>query len=191
MSLTVAVYGASSSRIDAAYVDAAKRLGALLAQMGAGIVCGGGCAGLMAAVTDGALEQGGRVTGVLPEFMIEKGWAHPGLTERIVTDGMHTRKATMLGRAGAVIALPGGIGTFEELFEAMTWRQLNLWSGPIVILNTCGYYDSILAQLRRADTDSFMRPCHRSLFAVASTPEEAARLVAEPDTAGPFEQKID
>lgn len=177
MSATVAVYGASSSRIAQTFVDAAFELGRLLATEGFEVVCGGGRGGLMAAVTDGALSAGGRVTGVLPSFMIERGWDHPALTERIVTDTMHARKSAMISRADAVIALPGGIGTFDELFEAMTWRQLKLWSGPLVILDTDGYYRPLLDMLDRVEELGFMRHRNDRLYAVAAHPSEAVSLI--------------
>lgn len=188
--MNVAVYCASSPRIHPDYFAAARAVGAELARRGATVVCGGGCAGLMAAVTDGALEAGGRATGVIPQFMVDKGWDHKGLTRRIITPDMHTRKSTMLTLADAVIALPGGIGTFEELFEAMTWRQLNLWSGNIVILNARNYYDGMLAQLERAHQDEFMFPSHRALFAVAAEAAEAVDKALAPAPAIRFVQKI-
>lgn len=177
--MTVAVYGASSSRIDRGFVDAAFELGCLLARAGVGIVCGGGRGGLMAAVTDGALSCGGHVTGVLPEFMLSRGWQHPRLSEQVVTSTMHERKATMLGRADGVIALPGGVGTFDELFEAVTWRQLGLWKGPLVILNTLGYYDPMLEMLRQVECRGFMRPRDKSLYSVADTPALCLKLVMD------------
>lgn len=176
--ITVAVYGSSSSEIAPTFAAAAFELGALLARAGMGVVCGGGRAGLMQAVTDGALSCGGHVAGVLPAFMMERNWNHPSLTETVVTDSMHSRKAEMLRRAGAVVALPGGIGTFDELFEAMTWQQLGLWSGPIVILNTDGYYDPIVEQLAQSTAKGFMRRGCNVNVTVASTPAEAAALVA-------------
>ena len=174
----VAVYGSSSSEIAPTFAAAAFELGAMIARAGAGVVCGGGRAGLMQAVTDGALSQGGHVAGVLPAFMMERNWNHPGLTETIVTDSMHSRKAEMLRRAGAVVALPGGIGTFDELFEAMTWQQLGLWSGPIVILNTDGYYDPIIEQLAQSTANGFMRKGCNVDVTVAATAAEAAAIVA-------------
>lgn len=173
----VVTYGASSSRIDPEYARAARTLGELLAREGLGVVCGGGRGGLMAAVTEGAIGCGGHVAGVLPDFMMQRGWNHPALSETVVTDGMHSRKATMLRRSAAAVAMPGGIGTFEELMEALTWKQLKLWSGPIVILNTLGYYDSLIAMLGRATADRFMRPGSDNLFHTVSTPGEAVEFI--------------
>lgn len=173
----VAVYGASSSRISQTFIAATHELGRLLATEGIDIVCGGGRGGLMAAVTDGALSAGGHVTGVLPSFMAERGWDHTGLSERIITETMHERKSAMLSRADAVIALPGGIGTFDELFEAMTWRQLSLWSGPIVMLNTDDYYRPLLDMLERVEQLGFMRRRDERLYSVATEPAEAVAMI--------------
>ena len=175
--MTVAIYGASSSKIDPLYISEAEELGRLLALRGIGIICGGGRGGLMAAVTDGALSSGGRVPGVLPGFMVDRGWDHPGLTERIVTETMHRRKATMLSRADAVIALPGGIGTFDELFEAMTWRQLKLWNGPLVMLDTLGFYKPVAALLDTMAEGGFMRPGSGRLYDLAASPAEAVSMI--------------
>ena len=123
---SVCVYCASSTKIDKAYFEAARQLGKLLAEKGINVINGAGCQGLMAAVSDSALEAGGKVTGVIPHFMVEQGWYHHKLTELIVTNDMHERKQRMAALADAVIALPGGYGTFEELLEIITWRQLGL-----------------------------------------------------------------
>ena len=122
----VCVYGASSPEVAEVYRDAAFRLGQLLGSRGLHVINGAGNTGLMRAVTDGALEVGGRVTGIIPRFMVEQGWYHHKLTELIVTNDMHERKQRMVALADAVIALPGGYGTFEELLEIITWRQLGL-----------------------------------------------------------------
>jgi len=130
----------------------------------------------MGAVSDAALEAGGEVTGVIPRFMVEQGWNHTGLTETIVVNDMHERKQTMARLSDAVIALPGGYGTLEELLEIITWKQLGLYLNPIVILNTNGYYDPLLQLFRQAVDERFMRPLHADLWAVADTPEVAVRL---------------
>lgn len=131
----------------------------------------------MGAAIDGAQAAGGVTIGILPQFMIDRGWNHPDLTQTISVADMHTRKAEMARLARLVVALPGGIGTFEELMEIITWRQLGLWAGEIWILNTLGYYDPILAMFRRAEEMGFMRKAAAAeapdeLFHVASTPEE-------------------
>lgn len=173
---TVCVYCASSTKIDPAYTDAARTLGTLLGCRGIRVVNGAGNMGLMGAVSDAALAAGGRVTGVIPRFMVEQGWHHTGLSELLVTKSMHERKQTMLHLADAVIALPGGCGTLEELLEAITWKQLGLYLNPIVILNLKGYYDPLLAMFDRAIGEHFMGVRHAGLWQVARSPQEAVEL---------------
>lgn len=174
---TVCVYSASSTKIPEIYFQAADELGRLLGERGLRVVNGAGNIGLMRAVSDATLAAGGTVTGVIPRFMVEQGWYHDGLTELIVTETMHERKRRMADLADAVIALPGGCGTFEELLEIITWKQLGLFANPIVILNTDGYYDALLALFERAVRENFMRDQHSGMWAVAQTPEEAVRLI--------------
>ncbi len=170
---SVCVYCASSSKIKSAYFEAAQELGRLLAQHDMRCVCGAGNQGLMGAVADSVLDNGGRVLGVIPQFMIDEGWCHPRLTETIVTDDMHERKERMAQEADAVIALPGGCGTMEELVEIITWKQLGLFLNPIVILNIDGYYTPLIEMLQRAMDENFMRPEHATMWQVVSTPQEA------------------
>ena len=177
MAKTICVYGASSSRVDSLYMETATRLGSLIASSGRTLITGGGSQGLMRAVEDGALEAGGNAIGVIPKFMIEAGWQHTGLTELHITADMHQRKKLMAEMSDAVIALPGGCGTMEELLEAITWKQLGLYLNPIVILNTKGYYDALIAQLERAIDDHFMGKIHGNIWSVASTPEEALEII--------------
>ena len=171
------MYSASSTKIDAAYFDAARELGLLLAQNHIRLVNGAGKMGLMAAVADAALSNGGEVTGVIPHFMIEQGWHHTGLTELIEVDSMHQRKKKMADLSDAVIALPGGCGTLEELLEVITWKQLGLYLNPIVILNTKGYFNPLLEMLAQAVKENFMRVQHGAIWQVAETPQEAIRLI--------------
>jgi len=173
----VCVFCASSANIDTRYLDAARELGTLLAQGGWRCVNGGGAVGLMGAVTDGALDAGGEVTGVIPKFMVDNGWCYDRLVDVIVTADMHQRKQTMSDMANAVIALPGGVGTLEELLEALTWRQLGLIRVPIIILNAMGYYDALLAMLRHAIDEGFMKPSHEQLWQVVTTPQQAIELL--------------
>ncbi|MBU3814758.1 MAG: TIGR00730 family Rossman fold protein [Candidatus Bacteroides intestinipullorum] len=173
---TVCVYCASSTKIDPAYTEAARCLGTLLGSRGIRVVNGAGNMGLMGTVSDAALAAGGRVTGVIPRFMVEQRWHHTGLSELIVTEDMHERKRTMLRLADAVIALPGGCGTLEELLEAITWKQLGLYLNPIVILNLKGYYDPLLAMFDRAIGEHFMGVRHAGLWQVARSPQEAVEL---------------
>ncbi|MBQ8735078.1 MAG: TIGR00730 family Rossman fold protein [Bacteroidaceae bacterium] len=177
MTKTICVYCASSSRVAAPFFEAATRLGSLIAGKGMTLVTGGGCQGLMRAVEDGAIGAGGKAIGVIPRFMIDSGWQHTGLTELRVTKDMHERKKLMAELADAVIALPGGCGTMEELLEVITWKQLGLYLNPIVILNTDGYYDMLIQQLERAVDTHFMGEIHSKIWSVASTPEEALEII--------------
>lgn len=176
---SVCVYSASSTKIDAAYFEVARTLGTLLAQHGIGVVNGAGNMGLMAAVSDAALEAGGQVTGVIPRFMVEQGWHHTGLTRLIEVDDMHQRKQLMARMSDAVIALPGGCGTLEELLEIITWKQLGLYLNPVVMLNVRGYFDPLLAMLQHAVDEHFMGHVHGTIWTVASTPQEALKQVYE------------
>ena len=173
----VCVFCASSANIDVRYLEAARELGALLARDGWRCVNGGGAVGLMGAVTDGALDAEGQVTGVIPKFMVDNGWCYDRLEDVIITADMHQRKQMMSEMADAVIALPGGVGTLEELLETLTWRQLGLVKVPVIILNTLGYYDGLLAMLGHAIDEGFMKPSHAKLWQVATTPAEALMLL--------------
>ena len=167
----VCVYCASSNACDPRYRDVARRLGGLLAEAGCMIVYGGGRAGSMGALADGALASGGRVIGIIPRFMRELEWGHDELTELHVVEDMRTRKHEMLTRASAVVALAGGCGTFEELLEAVTLKRLGLFLGPIVIVNTGGYYDPLLEQFARAIEGRFMDARHGAMWQVVTEPE--------------------
>ena len=133
--------------------------------------------GLMAATSDACLAAGGRVTGVIPSFMVEQGWHHTGLTHLIETKDMHQRKQTIANISDGCIALPGGCGTLEELLEVITWKQLGLYLKPIVILNIRDYYAPLLEQLQRGIDEHFMGARHAEIWRVATTPEEAVDLV--------------
>ena len=174
---TIVVYGASSAEAESVFVDAAYRLGGLIARSGRRLVSGAGSTGLMAAVEDGALDAGGVSIGIIPQFMVDNGWLHKGLTETIITPNMHDRKNRMAQMADAVVALPGGTGTFEELFEIITWKMLGLFVKPVIILNTDHYYDPLLQMLDRTADRHFMNPVFKKLWAVADTPEQAIELI--------------
>lgn len=187
---TVCVYCASSTKIPSVYFEAATELGRLLGERKLRVVNGAGNIGLMAAVSDATLSAGGTVTGVIPRFMVEQGWFHSGLTELIEVETMHERKRRMADLSDAVIALPGGCGTLEELLEIITWKQLGLYLHPIVILNTNHYYDYLLALFNKARDEYFIRPLHMRLWAVADTPEEAVRLIYSEPQWDPSLRKI-
>lgn len=174
--MNITVYSASSGQVPEIYVAAARELGRLIARGNHTLVNGAGRTGLMGAVTDACLAEGGRAVGIIPQFMVEQHWQHEGMTELIVTPDMHRRKERMAEMSDACIALPGGVGTMEELLEVITWKQLGLYVNPIVILNTDGYYDPLLQLLRRAVDERFMRSLHADIWRVAATPAEALEL---------------
>lgn len=185
----VCVYCASSANVDCRYLDAAYRMGAALARAGMEAVCGAGNEGLMRNLADGCLDNGGRVIGVIPQFMVDNGWGYDALTQTIVTPDIHTRKEQMAAMAHAAVTLPGGCGTLEELLEIVTWRQLGLFSGRIVIVNTAGYYDPLLAMLKRCVDEGFMKPSHKHLWEVAETPELAVEMLQKPQDNNIIESK--
>ena len=131
----------------------------------------------MSTTSDAVLAAGGEVTGVIPHFMVEQGWQHKGLTEMIEVENMHQRKQKMADLSDAIIALPGGCGTLEELLEIITWKQLGLYLNPVVILNTNNFFDPLLAMLQHAMDENFMREQHGAIWHVASTPQEAVELI--------------
>ncbi|MGN0211613.1 MAG: TIGR00730 family Rossman fold protein [Muribaculaceae bacterium] len=169
----VCVFGASSDRIDRSFKDAAYRLGILLAQSGIAGITGAGREGMMRAVTDGFLDVGGNVIGIIPQFMVDNGWQYDRLSGIIATPGMAERKSLMLAMSDDIVVLPGGCGTLDELFEAITAKQLGLFGGRIVLLNTGGFFNPAMEMLQRCIASGFMRPSHANLWTTAATPEEA------------------
>ena len=159
--------GASAGR-DAAYAAAATAFGGLLAGEGIELVWGGGNVGLMGVLADAVLGAGGRAYGVIPSFMAERELAHPQATEMRVVDSMHARKAAMADRADAFVALPGGFGTLDELFEIVTWAQLHIHAKPVGLLNVQGFYDPLLAMARHMSAAGFVKPQHLGLLHVAA-----------------------
>ncbi len=170
----VCVYCASSQTAHPEYRQAAFRLGEALAARGVTVIYGGGAKGSMGALADGALSKAGRVIGILPRFMADLEWGHPGLTELRLVEDMRTRKHQMLTGAHAAVALPGGCGTFEELLEAITLKRLGLFLGPIVLVNTRGYFQPLLEMLSRAVEERFMDSRHPLMWQVVAQPEEVA-----------------
>lgn len=166
----ICVYCGSSDTVDPKYLAAARQVGRLLAERGISVVFGGGRVGLMGQVADGALEAGGNVYGVIPQKLMGLELGHRGCTELFVVDGMHARKMMMAQLSDGFMALPGGFGTMEELFEMVTWAQLNYHRKPVGVLNLDGFYDPLLAWVDRASSEGFVRPLHRGLIASAPTP---------------------
>lgn len=166
----ICVFCGSSAGDDPRFLDAARRLGALLAERGLGLVYGGATVGLMGAVADAALAHGGHVTGVIPSRLVERELAHHGLPDLRVVASMHERKALMADLADGFVALPGGIGTLEETFEVLTWAQLGLHHKPIGILNVAGYYAPLLTFLDHAVASRFVRREHRDVLLIEHDP---------------------
>ena len=175
---TICVYCGSSPGRDPAYAAAAHAVGRLLAETGRTLVYGGGHVGLMGAVADAALAAGGKVIGVIPRALEEKELAHDGLTELRVVGSMHERKAIMADLADGFLALPGGLGTLEELFETWTWGQLGLHAKPYGLLNVAGFYDPLLALVDHMVDERFVGPAHRELLLVDSAPERLLERMA-------------
>ena len=174
---SVAVFCASAEGTNPAYRAAAAELGRALAARGIGLIYGGAKVGLMGAVADAALAAGGRVVGVIPHVLVDLEVSHKGISELHVVDTMHTRKALMGEKADAFLALPGGFGTFEELFEVLAWQTLKLHSKPVVLLNVAGFYDTMLEFLDVCDREGMLRGNRRRLL-VATTVDEALKLCA-------------
>jgi uncharacterized protein (TIGR00730 family) len=150
----------------------------VLARRGIGLVYGGGRIGLMGVLADAALGAGGKVTGVIPDHLVRREVAHMGLQDLRVVRSMHERKAVMAGLADAFVALPGGFGTLDELFEMLTWSQIGLHAKPCALLNVEGYWDALLAWIRRAVADGLLRPAHAGLLVAGGTPDEVLDLLA-------------
>lgn len=175
--MKVCVFASSSSRINNQYNAAAAELGEILAASNIEVVFGGGGIGLMGVLADSVMKNGGRVTGVIPSFMQDEGWGHHGIEDMIVTHDMGERKKKMFDLSDGVIALPGGVGTLEELTEAITLKQLSLFDGPIIILNTLGFYDHLIDFLDNMVRDHFLRSEHKGIWQVVNTPEQAVNAL--------------
>lgn len=174
----ICVYCASSPKVAPEHFAAAQQLGHELAQAGHTLVYGGGSKGLMGCVANAVLERGGRVVGIIPRFMERVEWAHKGLSELVLVDDMRERKQLMLERAQAVVALPGGCGTLDELAEALTLKRLGLFCGPIVVLNTNGFFYHLQALLEQMVEQHFMRQEHLQMWSFVDTPQQVLPAIA-------------
>ena len=179
----VAVFCGSSPGADPIYREAAVELGELLVRRGLGLVYGGGNVGLMGTVADTVMEGGGEVVGVIPRMLVEREVAHHGITDLRVVGSMHERKRLMYQLSGAMLALPGGMGTFEELFEALTWNQLGLHQKRCGLLNVAGYYDPLAEMVDKAVEEGFVRTPHREYLCVETDPGRLLDRLAEPPPA--------
>ena len=165
----LAVYCGSATPADPTYIEGARALGLAFAERGIGLVYGGGRTGLMGAIADGALEGGGEVIGVIPQALVDAEVAHRGLTELHVVTGMHQRKQMFTDLSDGFVTIPGGTGTMDELWEALSWAQLGYHADPVGLLNTAGYYDHLIAFWEKMGEVGFLRAQHRDLLIVADT----------------------
>ncbi len=170
--MRICVYCASSQECDPHYHEVAFKLGSLLAEAGCSVVYGGGSTGSMGAVANGALSAGGEVIGILPKFMADLEWGHPGLTRLELVEDMRERKHRLLTGSDAVIAMPGGCGTLEELFEAITLKRLGLYFNPIILLNSRGFYAPLQGFMQSVIEQRFMNTEHGTMWSLVDQPED-------------------
>ena len=175
----VCVFCGAKPNVGAAYLEAARGFGGLLAERGSTLVFGAGRTGMMGAAADGAIAAGGRTVGVIPETLMDLELAHPALTELHVVQTMHERKGLMHELSDAFVALPGGLGTFEEILEALTWAVLKYHTKPVALLDVDGCWEALLAALDRAVEEGFFRADHRALLIVESDPERLYERLAD------------
>ncbi|MDO9135305.1 MAG: TIGR00730 family Rossman fold protein [Hydrogenophaga sp.] len=173
---SLCVYCGSRPGANPAFADTARTVGQWIGEHGGQLVYGGGRNGLMGIVADATMAAGGRAVGIIPKALVEREWAHQGCTELHVVDNMHERKRMMADKADAFLALPGGIGTFEEFFEVWAWRQLGYHDKPVGLLNVAGYYDGLMAFMRTGMEQQFMSGTQMDLIRVDS---DAASLLPE------------
>ncbi len=173
----VTVYCASSAKLADKYFDAAKRIGEVLVQHNVTVMYGGGAVGLMGKLADTVIENKGTIIGVMPSFMHQVEWQHKGINELILTEDMAARKKRFLQGTDALITLPGGCGTLEELMEAVTLKRLGVFIKPIIILNLDGFYDPLIEMLERCISEKFMREEHREIWTVIQQPEELIEAI--------------
>jgi uncharacterized protein (TIGR00730 family) len=187
---TVCVYCGSSDKMSEAYLQSAREMGAAIAGRGLTLAYGAGCTGMMGAVADGALGRGGEVIGVIPKLFATPVLMHQGLSRLEIVDNMHVRKQRLADMSDAFIALPGGYGTFEELFEILTWAQIGLHHKPVGMLNDQHYFDPLLTVIEHARTEGFMYAEHNSLYVCAEQPERLLDLLESYQYPGGMEKWV-
>jgi len=173
----VCVYCASSKQAHSNYYQTAAELGDLLARDNIEIVYGGGAVGSMGALADGALSAQGKVTGIIPRFMVELEWAHQGISNMVIVETLHERKQRMIEGVDAAIALPGGTGTLDELIEAITWKRLGIYVNPIIIVNTRHYFEPLIQLLQQCISEKFMDPRHERMWTVVDSPDQVLAAI--------------
>jgi uncharacterized protein (TIGR00730 family) len=182
---SICVFCGANPGSDGRFADEAAALGRSIAEHGHRLVYGGGWVGLMGIVADAALAAGGEVVGCMPRHLVDREIAHRGLTELVVTDSMHARKAAMCDRADGFIALPGGYGTLDETLEVLTWNQLGTIAKPVALLDTAGYFGSLLRFFDDAVQAGLIKPAHRALAQRATTVDDAIAIAIGPAPASP------
>lgn len=175
--MRVCVFAASSSRIDSVYLEAASELGTVFAREGVHAVFGGGGIGLMGILADSMLAAGGKITGVIPGFMMDEGWGHAGVSDMIVTADMSERKKTIFAMSDAAVALPGGVGTLEELTEVITLKQLGQFNKPIIIVNVNGFYDHLIEFFEHMFRGNFIRLEHKDIWQIVTSAGEVVPAI--------------
>lgn len=166
------VFCASSTKVDGAYIEDAEKLGVILSENNIAMNYGGGAVGLMGAIANSMLQTNGRITGIIPKFMVEVEWEHKRVKDMVHVDTMAERKQLLVKDVDAVIALPGGTGTLEELFEVLSNKKLGLFTKPVILLNTKGFFNPLIEMLQKTIDENFMRPEHKELWTVVDTPEQ-------------------
>jgi uncharacterized protein (TIGR00730 family) len=173
----VSVFCASSDKVDSIYFEAARKLGLILHENGIAANYGGGAAGLMGMLADTMLKAGGSIRGIIPQFMVDQGWHHPHVSDMVIVKDMHERKKKLTEKIDAFIALPGGVGTLEELLEMMTHKQLGQVLAPIIIINTNRFFDPFLDLLRKMVEERFMRVIHQDIWNVIEDPVKVVEAI--------------
>lgn len=180
--MQICVYCASSGKIHSEYFEATARMAKDFVKNGVSVVFGGGSSGLMGQLADSVLEEGGKIKGIMPQFMNEVEWGHRGVSDFIYTQTMHERKSKFLEGTDALVALPGGTGTYEELFEAITLKKLGQFTKPIIILNTRGYYEPFRLLMEHTIREQFMADDHQDIWQIVNEPEEVLPAILKTKT---------
>ncbi|MDR2927418.1 MAG: TIGR00730 family Rossman fold protein [Cytophagaceae bacterium] len=179
MTKQVVIYCASSAKIPQKYFDHAEEMTRTLVEAGYGVRYGGGSAGLMGTVADTVLKYNGTITGVIPHFMVEKEWEHTGVANMIRVNTMHERKALLMKDSCAAIALPGGTGTMDELFDVVSLKKLGMYPHPVVLMNTDNFYQPLVELSKQMVEERFIRPEHLNLWTLILSPKEIVKAIEE------------
>ncbi len=175
----ICIFCASSNKVAKEHLEAASEIGKILSDQGITVVYGGGSVGSMGALANSVLNHKGHILGIIPKFMMELGWGNTKIPEMIIVETMAERKTKLIENADAVIALPGGTGTIDELMEVLALKKLGIFTKPIIILNTCGFYDHLLMLFEHMIINNFIRPEHKKLYEIAIKPEEIMKKINE------------